>query len=375
MSSVMTPSRFLRVAAIWLAIALAAFAASMCVSGRVGAVGIEWTAPWRVAELQIRGRGWTHTPLATDADRIAFDALQQRLPRVLAAGLVGLALAAAGVTLQALLRNPLADPYVLGISSGSTVGVMAWMLLPVLWPGLLRAIPREFLDLGRSLPAVAGALATCFVVFLLARRRGAGGGAGGGMDPVTLLLVGVVVSSINAALLLVLNSLAPAGLKANLASYMMGLISENDLTPALLSVAAIVLAAGYLPVLLSAAALNIGTLSDTEAVSLGVNVQRLRTLCFLCASVMTGAAILISGPIGFVGLICPHICRRLKGMGGADHRILLIAAPLCGAAFLMLADSAVRVAATLNRGEFPVGVVTALCGGPFFLILLRRRSA
>ena len=195
------------------------------------------------------------------------------------------------------------------------------------------------------------------------------------MDPITLLLVGVVVSSINAALLLVLNSLAPAGLKANLASYMMGLISENDLTPALLSVAAVVLAAGYLPVLLASAALNIGTLSDTEAVSLGVNVQRLRALCFFCASVMTGAAILISGPIGFVGLICPHICRRLKSMGGADHRTLLLAAPLCGAAFLMLADSAVRVAATLNRGEFPVGVVTALCGGPFFLVLLRRRTA
>jgi iron complex transport system permease protein len=90
---------------------------------------------------------------------------------------------------------------------------------------------------------------------------------------------------------------------------------------------------------------------------------------------MTAAAILVSGPIGFVGLICPHICRRIKGMGGADHRTLLVAAPLCGAAFLMLADSAVRVAGTLNRGEFPVGVVTALCGGPFFLILLRRRAA
>jgi iron complex transport system permease protein len=89
---------------------------------------------------------------------------------------------------------------------------------------------------------------------------------------------------------------------------------------------------------------------------------------------MTGAAILLSGPIGFVGLICPHICRRLRSWGGADHRLLLIAAPLCGAAFMMLADSLVRIASTLNRGEFPVGVVTALCGGPFFLFLLRRRT-
>jgi iron complex transport system permease protein len=313
--------------------------------------------------------------LQNDDERIAFDALQQRLPRVLAAGMVGMALAAAGVTLQALLRNALADPYVLGISSGSTVGVMAWMLLPVLWPGAFHAAPLVLLALGRSVPAVAGALLTCLVVFMLARQRRGAGGVGGGMQPVTLLLVGVVVSSINAALLLVLNSLAPAGLRSNLMVYMMGVISENDLTPELMWVALAVLLAGYLPVLLSAAALNIGTFSDTEATSLGVSVQRLRTVCFVCASVMTGAAILLSGPIGFVGLICPHICRRLRGLGGADHRTLLIAAPLCGAAFLMLADSLVRVAGTLNHGEFPVGVVTALCGGPFFLFLLRRRTA
>jgi iron complex transport system permease protein len=195
------------------------------------------------------------------------------------------------------------------------------------------------------------------------------------MQTVTLLLVGVVVSSVNGALLMVLNSLAPAGRKSDLATYMMGVISENELTRAQLWVAAGVLALGYLPTLLAAQALNVGTLSDTQATSLGVNVQRLRTLSFVCASIMTAAAILLSGPIGFVGLICPHICRRLKWIGGVDHRTLLISAPLCGAAFLMIADSVVRVAATLNRGEFPVGVVTALSGGPFFLYLLKRRAA
>ena len=377
MSTVLTPGRFVQVAATWLVIALAACAAAMCVSGRVGKVGIDVTPPWRIVELEFRGHGWAGPQLQTEDERITFDALRQRLPRVLAAGLVGMALAAAGVTLQALLRNALADPYVLGISSGSTVGVMAWMLLPVLWPAAFHAAPLVLLALGRSVPAVAGALLTCVVVFALARRRGGDGGMGG-VQPVTLLLVGVVVSSINAALLLVLNSLAPAGLKSNLMVYLMGVISENELTPELMWVALAVLLAGYVPVLLSAAALNIGTLSDTEATSLGVSVQRLRTLCFVCASVMTGAAILLSGPIGFVGLICPHICRRLRGMGGlgggADHRTLLIAAPLCGAAFLMVADTVVRVASTLNRGEFPVGVVTALCGGPFFLVLLRRRA-
>jgi iron complex transport system permease protein len=342
----LSPRKFLTVLLFWLVLTAGIFVLSMAVSGKVGAVGIEW--------------GWPDSGL-----------FQYRFQRVAAAGLVGFALAAAGVTLQALLRNPLADPYVLGISSGSTVGVMAWMLAS---NALIQTAPTGIalvlLTMGRSLPAVIGAVATCILVFALARSRL----GGGGMQPVTLLLVGVVVSSINAALLMVLNSLAPHGLRSDFATFLLGSISEGELTRPLLVVATVVLVLGYLPTLLSAAALNIGTLSDTEASSLGIHVQRLRTLTFICASVMTGAAILLSGPIGFVGLICPHICRRLKFLGGADHRTLLIAAPLCGAAFLMLADSAVRVAATLNRGEFPVGVVTALCGGPFFLFLLKRRS-
>jgi iron complex transport system permease protein len=244
------------------------------------------------------------------------------------------------------------------------------MLLPVLWPAVFHNLPDWLLALGRSAPAVAGALLTSVLVFVLAQRRG----GGTTVQPVTLLLVGVVISAINAALLLVMNNLAPAGLKANLATYMMGQISENDLTFTVMAVAAGVFAVGYLPILLSAAALNIGTLPDTQATSLGLHIQRLRTLCFIGASIMTSAAILLSGPIGFVGLICPHICRRLRFLGGADHRLLLISAPLCGAAFLMLADALVRLGYIFNRGEFPVGVVTALCGGPFFLFLLRRRA-
>ena len=355
MKPVLTSGHMLRVAAAWLAIAAGAFLLCMCVSGRViGGTGIEW--------------GWPQN-----------DLLEYRLARVLAAGLVGFALAGAGVSLQALLRNPLADPYVLGISSGSTVGVMAWMLILSMLPATApQGATFLVLTMGRSIPAIAGALLTCVIVFLLARgrwgvRRG-GAVTSGGMEPLTLLLVGVVISSMNGALLMVLNSLAPHGLRADMASFLLGSISEGELTRTMLAVAAVVLAIGYLPVLLWSHALNIGTLTDTEATSLGVNVQRLRTICFVCASIMTGAAILLSGPIGFVGLICPHICRRLRWIGGPDHRLLLMAAPLCGAAFLMLADSAVRVAETLRHGIFPVGVVTALCGGPFFLYLLRRRS-
>ncbi len=351
MTGGLTVGRFLRVTVIWLVIAGAVFGLSMSVSGKVGVVGVDW--------------GWPDAGL-----------LEYRVSRVLAAGIVGFALAAAGVALQALLRNPLADPYVLGISSGSTVGVMVWLLLP--WAVMGQQSGewmRMALAVGRSVPAVLGAVLTCLLVFVLARGRwgrGLGGGGGGGIQPVTLLLVGVVVSSINGAILMVLNNFAPHMLKADIATFLLGSISEGELTGMTLKVAAGVLAIGYLPTLLSAQALNIGNLSDVEATSLGVSVQRLRTICFICASVMTGAAILLSGPIGFVGLICPHICRRLKWIGGSDHRLLLVAGPLCGAAFLMLADSAVRVSATFNKGEFPVGVVTALCGGPFFLFLLRR---
>lgn len=353
MNGGLTAGRFGRALLVWVGITAAVFALCMCVSGNVEHVGIDW--------------GWPEPGL-----------VQFRLSRVLAAAIVGMALSAAGVTLQALLRNPLADPYVLGISSGSTVGVMAWLLLTqALMPAATAAaldgsgMELFLLTLGRSVPAVIGAVITCIVVFLLARGRWAGAG---GMQPVTLLLVGVVISSVNGSLLMLLNSLAPHGLRADMATFLLGSISESELTKTTLWVAAGVLLVGYLPALLAAQALNIGNLPDAEAMSLGVNVQRLRTVSFICASIMTGAAILLSGPIGFVGLICPHICRRLKWIGGPDHRILLIAGPLCGASFLMLADTAVRVGETLHKGEFPVGVVTALLGGPFFLFLLKRGS-
>jgi iron complex transport system permease protein len=295
----------------------------------------------------------------------------QRWRRVLAAALVGFALAGAGVTLQALLRNPLADPYVLGISSGSAVGVMAWALLLTVVPQAVLHAPDFLLAAGRAIPAVIGAVITCILVFFLAQGRSRRGEVEA-VQPVTLLLVGVVVSSMNAALLMLLNALAPHGLRSDMAVYLLGSISENELTLGMLRAAEIILLLGYLPVLLASRALNIASLSDVEATSLGVNIRRLRTIAFVCASVMTAAALLLSGPIGFVGLICPHICRSLVG---PDHRKLLVAAPLCGAAFLMLADTAVRLAVMLNHGQLPVGVVTALCGGPFFLWLLRRKSS
>ncbi|MCL2640926.1 MAG: iron ABC transporter permease [Phycisphaerales bacterium] len=333
----LTPQKYLQLWLTWLLPAVAIFFLCMMVASEVKGVRFYWPAE---------------------------DVLRFRLDRVLGAAVVGFALAAAGVTLQALLRNPLADPYILGISSGSSVGVMAWMLLAATWKG--DGILRWFLEQGLIAPAVAGAIFTCMLVFVLARpRRG-----GGGMDPLTLLLVGIVVSAINGAVLMVLNWLSPAGVKSNLINYMMGSIS-NDTSPLAFWFAAGVITTAYLPILLSARALNVGSLSDLEATSMGVNVGKLRTLCFISASVMTGAAIILSGPIGFVGLICPHITRVLVG---ADHRKLTVAAPFCGAIFLMIADTFVRGSAgAFSLGELPVGVITALCGGPFFLFLLYKR--
>ncbi len=295
--------------------------------------------------------------------------LEIRALRVLPAGLVGLALAGAGVALQALLRNPLADPFVLGISSGGSVGVMLWLLLTgPLWAAAARLSgPVKFLlEQGQAVPAMAGAIATCVVVYVMAwpRRRD-----GGSADPLTLLLVGVVVSAVNGAILTLLNALAPGGVRNNFFNYMTGAIS-NDITWTGFAVAGLLVAVGYVPLVLAGRALNVGSLSDLEATSLGLNISRLRSLCFLSASVMTAAAILLAGPIGFVGLICPHICR---GLMGADHRKLVVATPLCGAAFLMVTDTFVRASAGVFHGELAVGVITALLGGPFFLVLLKQR--
>jgi iron complex transport system permease protein len=288
--------------------------------------------------------------------------------RILSAAAVGFGLAASGVTLQALLRNPLADPYVLGISSGSSVGVMLWLLCTGPFAAAVMHSHSDLLiwilNQGQVVPALIGAILTCIVVFVLAKSRW-----GGTADPVTLLLVGVVIAAINGAILMLIQSLDPSGVNKNFINYIMGAISTST-TWQLFTLAVIVLAAGYLPVLLASRSLNIATLSEMEAASLGIRISTLRNLCFIAASVMTAAAIMLSGPIGFVGLICPHICRSLVG---ADHRKLIVAAPFAGAVFLMLADTFVNATGTFIGSELPVGVITAICGGPFFLLLLKHR--
>ena len=276
-----------------------------------------------------------------------------RLLRLVLGLVVGTALATSGVALQALLRNPLAEPYILGLSSGAAVGVF------------LQRILSEFTGawIGAThLGALAGALAAMSVVYVAGRRRGV-------IDPLGLLLVGVVLSTINGALVMVLHFLNPQeGVYNDLARWMMGFLNETVGSVNVLSITA--LTAVCLVLLLRLGpAMDAGGFSDAEALSLGVHLSRLRKVLFIVAGALAAGAVVLAGPIAFVGLICPHLARLLLG---PRHRALLIGAALAGAALIVLADAvAVLVDQFLQKGRMPIGIFTAMIGGPAFLWMLR----
>lgn len=277
--------------------------------------------------------------------------LQLRLNRAILGAMVGAALAVSGVALQALLRNPLAEPYILGLSSGAAVGVMVQMLLSYVL----------HLSFGANhLGAVLGATLSMLVVFSASRRRGV-------IDPLGLLLVGVVLSTINGAIIMLVNYLVgPAGLREDLFRWMMGYLNEGVSSSAIATVG-LVSFAGFLLLIQQARAMDVASFSDTEAASLGVNLPRLRVMLFLVASVLAAGAVVLAGPIAFVGLICPHLARMLLG---PSHRPLLIGSALLGATLVMLADTA-AVLLDFGQGLMPIGIFTAFLGGPAFLFMLR----
>ncbi len=279
-----------------------------------------------------------------------------RAVRVFAAGLIGVALASGGVALQGLLRNPLAEPYILGISSGAGVGVLLGRVLP-----LAELLPRW---LSEPILALVGGLATCLVVWGIAQR-------GGRLDPFVLLLAGVIVNVFNGALILLLFLFASPEDIAGFIGWGMGQVPDWLLTqPELAVVVTLCVGTGWLFLLSRARALDTLGLGEAVAVSLGVPVQRLRLETFVVVSLMTAAAVALAGPVGFVGLIVPHACRLVFG---PDHRRLVVVSGLVGAVFVMVADTACRTAgAWVGLAEVPVGVVTALAGGPFFIALLRQ---
>lgn len=289
-----------------------------------------------------------------------------RLEAVLLASLVGAALSAAGVVYQTLLRNPLADPYLLGVSSGASLLAYVWRFE---WAaGLLGWVSTSGQVLGQQLFAFIGAVGSVAVVFALASRRGR-------LEPVTLLLVGVIVNAVNGSLFLLLNALGremPAS--GGALAFLVGQI-QTTLTAAEKSAAAAIIALSWLILMYSSGRLAVAGLSDGEAASLGISVQRLRWAGLGLGSLMTASAVAISGPIGFIGLVCPHLSRLLVG---SDPRRLLPVATGLGAGLLALADAATRYLAGERQVQtlLPVGVLTGLLGGPFFLMLLwqnRRR--
>jgi iron complex transport system permease protein len=282
---------------------------------------------------------------------------QVRIYRLLAAAAVGAALAAAGMALQGLLRNPLAEPYILGISSGAGVGV--------LFGGALAA--AAVLPEWATTPvlAMAGAAATCALVYGIAQRRGR-------LNPFVLLLSGVIVNVFNGALILAILQFVKQEEMIHYIGWGMGQIPEYLWSrPGLLLMCWALILAGWGVLFARASAFNTLALGDEVAASSGVAVHRLRVETFIVVSLMTSAAVALSGPIGFVGLIVPHVARLIFG---PDHRRLAILCGFGGAIFLMAADTLCRVLGeALALGEAPVGIITALAGGPFFIILLRRR--
>lgn len=279
--------------------------------------------------------------------------LELRSLRVVVAVIVGASLAGSGVALQSLLRNPLAEPFILGLSTGAALGLMIQQLAEF-----------EF-GLGLSNGAVGaliGAAATMGVVFMAARTRGF-------IDPLGLLLVGVVISTVNGALIMLVNYwVGPGGLRDNLALWMMGFINEGVST-ATLWLAGLVAVACLALLWYLGRAMDAASFSDSEAQSLGVNIKRLREMLFLTASVLAAVAVVLAGPIAFVGIIAPHIARLIVG---PSHRTLLVASVLIGAGLIVAADTAsVGLDSWRDMGRVPIGVFTALIGGPAFIVMLK----
>lgn len=276
-----------------------------------------------------------------------------RLPRLLLAALVGASLASAGVAFQALLRNDLADPYLVGVSAGASVGSEAMLLAhkDTLWHGF--ALP---------VAAFAAAAAAMTTVYALARRRGR-------VLVTSLLLAGVVVS----AFLGGVSSLLLQFSRPNDAQYLMFRLngSLQDATLPQCALTAGFLALGFLVLLTEARAMNLFALGEDSARHLGVETERFKTVLLVTGSLLTAATVAFAGIIGFVGLMSPHIARRLAGT--PDHRAVLPLSALSGAILMVWADALARSLLPDGR-ELPVGIVTAFLGAPFFLYLLRRQG-
>lgn len=291
-----------------------------------------------------------HTGVEPTAEEIIVWNL--RLPRTLLAAMVGACLSVAGVLMQGLLRNPMADPYVIGVSAGASVGAAIVFLL-------LAGAAAPLGALLTPLFAFGGATLAVLLVYLIAR-------VGNRVPVITLLLSGIALNTVLSAVLSFLIYFSHRQLQA-LIYWLMGSFSGRGWLQAGAIVPYLLLGCGL--AIWLARDLNALSLGEDGAALLGVRVERVKQLLLLASTLLTAGAVAMSGIIGFVGLLVPHVTRLLFG---PDHRLLIPAAALVGAVFLVAADLLARM--LLPAAEMPVGIITSLCGGPFFLYLLRRKE-
>lgn len=279
-----------------------------------------------------------------------------RLPRIGLAVVAGAGLSAVGVAFQALLRNPLAEPYILGVSGGAALGatVVISLGLPLAAWWASAVVPAA---------AMVGGIGATALVYGIARSAGAGTGT-------SILLAGVIVNSIAGALITFIKTLVSASKAQELLFWLMGFIDVPSSTG--LAVVSVYVFGGCAILIADAGRMNLLSLGDESARHLGVDVRSLERRVYVAASLVVGAIVSVTGLIGFVGLVVPHAVRRLVG---PDHRVLLPTSMVAGAATLVACDLLSRAAFHWIGTEPPVGAVTALVGGPLFLVLLRRRIA
>jgi iron complex transport system permease protein len=333
-----------RVAWICAGLGMVLFAAAV-ISLRIGAYPISVVDIVKTLFSGILGR-WDSIP--GEYKSIVFDV---RLPRILLGILVGASLSTAGSGFQALLRNPLADPYVLGVSSGAALGAIISLIAAPHVPGAIQ------------LAAFAGAAATTAAVYFLGRR-------GGQLDSATLLLAGIVAASFLSAIIMFLMTTLSGRDLRGMAFWLMGdlgsTLPPNPLPwfEALFTV--FVVAAGA--IYATSSDLNLILTGEQEARHLGVNVHRVKLVVYIAASVLTGLAVSVSGTIGYVGLLVPHVMRMVFG---TDYRLLIPTSAIGGAILVVVADTIAR--SIVSPTELPVGAMTALAGAPVFIYLMRRR--
>ncbi len=296
---------------------------------------------------------WISGDLSATEEAIVYRA---RLPRVVFAGLVGAALAVGGAVFQAVLRNPLADPYILGISGGAALGGTLLLTLGSVTVGAL--------VLGTPVAAFAGAMGALAVIFGVEKWTPPGRGS-----TYVLLLTGVIVNAFAASVIMFFQSVVSARKAQEILFYLMGSLAVEGTPVAVMGAAAVVILGSIVVIYAFARDLNALSLGDEDAAYLGVEVRKVRRVTVTVASLAVAVAVAFSGIIGFVGLVVPHAVRLVVG---PDHRVLLPACAFGGAAFLTGADVVARAMFSLLGTTLPVGVLTSMIGAPLFLYFLWR---